>query len=205
MKEKKTQGILFGEQNEDQYQSYLNSVNRDKRIRPPGVLNILLNLPITKVIKFGEKEKFQFNNLFSVDKQVNHSYMGSKYHSTESKILQKHPNASFKRIVILTVIYDYLMANGIFGFTFILQIFTPIIFKKYLQWLQDEDAAASTGWFYLVLLLIISYSKPICTQQAIPYIHKCGIKIEMAVRVSFDFNKIAKIVVFDFILIFWKN
>ena len=183
MKKNSPKKFSAHEEDDDQYQSYLDSVNINKRIRPPGVLNILFNLPLNKVMNTGEKEKYQFGSLFDVGPEFTHEHLASKYKFTEAEILKRSPMASFKAIAIFSVFYDYMMSNGIYAISFVIEIFAPIVLKKYLEWLEDENGVELTGWLYLILLLLICYSKPLLCQQAWPYLHRTGIKIEMIVRV----------------------
>ena len=178
---------------QDDYQKYLSSKNGKVLYNSPrSVWNLLFFLETNKIVNYGEKNRYEFDSLFKVNSELTHEELSPELRERYREAKAKDPNTSYIGQVFKVVAKNQLIASCVFGCTLILQVFNPPVLKLYLSWLQDEESEPWKGWVYLVILLMISYSKPFFSQNAVHYLYSSAIQTELLNRVRKITTKIAR-------------
>jgi hypothetical protein len=173
------------ERSKDDYQVYLESENYSIEFKDrSGCLNQLFYLYLNKILNFGKKTKYEFNNLFRVNSRFTHAEIDAKVEKyLQNRDKKKFPN--FYEFLQDLTSADFKIGTFIMILPYILQIALPFVVKFYLEWLKDEDTDNWKGYALGVALAFISLSKPLFTQQSIVYLWNTRVIAEMGTRVFF--------------------
>ena len=169
---------------QDNYERYLGSKNGEILYNSPSsCLNPLFFLETNKILDYGEHNRYEFDSLFRVNSELTHEEISPKFEYEYNKAVAEDPDASYLDQAYKVIGKNQFTGSCMIALAFIFQVFNPPLLKHYLNWLQDEEnEAAWKGWVYLVLLLAISYIKPLFTQNSVHYLNSTLIQMELLNR-----------------------
>lgn len=140
---------------------YNSSKYKDTPLRETSILNILTQWYSNKLISDPKLHPFDFDKMFKLDAEfdLNKTYPDFKEY-LEGRIRDK--KKSFMGAMFGFFWKDYFMGSGPMSFLYILQVFFPIAFRLYMNWLSDPDSPPMLGLLYMVLMLFLVISRPVC-------------------------------------------